>query len=204
MKVRFYLFVILISALFTCAKITRAQGQEPPDGYSKIFHDEFLNNLAGDWKLTRKIHGQTSQSEVHAEWVLNHQFLLIHMKETSDPSQYEAIVYIGYDNTSERYVAHWIDVGGGRFSETLGYGTRDGNSIKFNFEYPDGPFHNTFIWHPETKSWVSLMEHKDQRGQWVNFAEDRLGVVYWRSPRDENPIFKNLVRRFQPADEVCF
>src|SRR5438105_6070806 len=119
MRVRFCLFVILISALFTCAKITRAQGQEPPDGYTKIFHDEFLNNLAGDWKLTRKIHGQTSQSEVHAEWVLNHQFLLIHMKETSDPSQYEAIVYIGYDNTSERYVAHWIDVGGGRFSERL-------------------------------------------------------------------------------------
>jgi len=174
MKVRFCLSVMLISALFACAKITRAQGQEPPDGYTKVFHDEFLNNLAGDWKLTRKIHGQTSQSEVHAEWVLNHQFLLIHMKETSDPSQYEAIVYIGYDNTSERYVAHWIDVGGGRFSETLGYGTRDGNSIKFNFEYPDGPFHNTFTWYPETKSWVSLMEHKDQRGKWVNFAEDVL------------------------------
>ena len=204
MKVRFYLFVILISALITCAKITSTQGQEPPDGYSKIFHDEFLNNLAGDWKLTRKIHGQTSQSEVHAEWVLNHQFLLIHMKETSEPSQYEAMVYIGYDNTSERYVAHWIDVGGGRFSETLGYGTRDGNSIKFNFEYPDGPFHNTFIWHPETKSWVSLMEHKDQRGKWVNFAEDMFRRRILGSPRDENPIFKNLVRRFQPADEVCF
>jgi hypothetical protein len=41
---------------------------------------------------------------------------------------------------SERYVAHWIDVFGGRFSETLGYGKRAGDEIDFIFEYPDGPF----------------------------------------------------------------
>jgi hypothetical protein len=33
---------------------------------------------------------------------------------------------------------------GGRFSETLGYGTRDGNAIRFVFEYPDGPFRTTY------------------------------------------------------------
>src|SRR5437660_12322907 len=96
------------------------------------------------------------------------------MKETSDPSQYEAIVYIGYDNTSERYVAHWIDVFGGRFSETLGYGARDGNRIKFVFEYQDGPFHNTFTWNAEAKTWTFLMEQKDQTGKWKEFAVDQL------------------------------
>ncbi len=56
------------------------------------------------------------------------------MKDVNIPPQYEALVFLGYDNASERYVAHWIDVFGGRFSETLGYGTRSGDSIKFIFE----------------------------------------------------------------------
>jgi hypothetical protein len=46
------------------------------------------------------------------------------------------------------------------------------NAINLNFEYPDGPFHNTFTWVPETKKWVSLMEIKDKSGKWINFAED--------------------------------
>jgi hypothetical protein len=53
---------------------------------------------------------------------------------------------IGYDNMSERYVVHWIDVFGVRFSETLGYGKRVGNEIDFIFEYPDGPFRTNLIW----------------------------------------------------------
>jgi hypothetical protein len=94
------------------------------------------------------------------------------MKDLSSSPQYEAMVFIGYDNTSDRYLAHWIDVFGGRVSETLGYGTRTGNGIKLSFEYPDGPFHNTLTWVPETKKWVSLMEIKDKSGKWINFAEE--------------------------------
>src|SRR5947209_2187974 len=60
---------------------------------------------------------------------------------------------IGYDNISERYVAHWIDVFGGRFSETLGYGKRAGNEIDFIFEYPDGPFRTNFIWDATRGQW---------------------------------------------------
>jgi len=73
-----------------------------------------------------------------------------------------------------RYVAHWIDAFGGRFSETLGYGTRSGNIIKFVFEYPDGPFLNTFTWNPDKKSWTFLMQQKDQNGKRPLFAEDTL------------------------------
>jgi len=58
-----------------------------------------------------------------------------------DGAEYEAIVFISYDNMSERYVVHWIDIFGGRFSETLGYGnSRDQHSIRFVFEYATGPF----------------------------------------------------------------
>ena len=151
-----------------------SQPQQPLDGPNRIFRDDLLESLVGKWQLTRTIRGKQVQNSVDAEWVLNHQFLRVHMKDTAVPSQYEAMVFIGYDNASERYVAHWIDVYGGRFSETLGYGRRDGDSIRFVFEYPDGPFHNTFTWNRETKIWTFLMETKNPSGQWVQFANDTL------------------------------
>lgn len=151
-----------------------AAAQEPVDGPNRIFKDELLENLVGDWKLLRKIGGRTGENTVRVDWVLNHQFIRIHMKDVATPAQYEAMVFIGYDNTDQRYVAHWIDVFGGRFSETLGYGKRGGDSIKFLFEYPDGPFHNTFTWNPANKTWTFLMEQKTKDGKWSTFATDTL------------------------------
>ena len=169
--------IVLATALilgFGAVYETVAQTQEPLDGPSRIFKDDLLDNLVGKWQLTRTIRGTQVHNMVEVEWVLNHQFIRIHMKDTAVPSQYEAMVFIGYDNASERYVAHWIDVFGGRFSETLGYGRRQADSIAFVFEYPDGPFHNTFTWNREAKTWTFLMETKNKSGKWVQFAKDEL------------------------------
>jgi hypothetical protein len=172
-KIFFFIFLSVVLCVSASSRISTA-AQEPLDGRHRIFQDELLDHLAGDWKLTRKMRGRTAENTLKAEWVLQHQFLRIHMKDVATPPSYEAMVFIGYDNASERYVAHWIDVFGGRFSETLGYGARDGNRIKFVFEYPDGPFHNTFTWDAEAKTWTFLMEQKDQTGKWKEFAVDQL------------------------------
>jgi Protein of unknown function (DUF1579) len=161
-------------ACFSLLIIPQAIAQEPLDGRDRPFRDEFIDHLVGKWKLTRKFKNRSVENGVNAQWVLNHQFLLLHMKDESNPSAYEAMVYIGYDHTSERYVAHWIDVFGGRFSETLGYGSRSGDSIKFVFEYPDGPFHNTFTWNAEAKTWTFLMQQKDRSSKGTLFGEDTL------------------------------
>ncbi len=168
------LFAILLLAWCSSLMPNRVSAQTPLDGRERIFHDELLDNLVGDWKITRKFKTRTAENTANVEWVLNHQFLLIKMKDVNNPPQYEANIYVGYDNASDRYVAHWIDVFGGRFSETPGYGTRAGNSIKFVFEYPDGPFLNTFTWNPDKKSWTFLMQQKDPNGKWTLFAEDTL------------------------------
>lgn len=78
---------------------------------------------------------------------------------------------MGYDTVSERYVLHLMDVFGGRFSETLGYGTREGNEIRFVFEYPDGPFHTTMKWDAGTGTWEWLMKQKDKNGKWGEFGD---------------------------------
>lgn len=119
--------------------------------------------------------GRPADHAVQAEWVLNHQFFRIHEKDPNPPRDgevpYEAIIMVGFDNSSERYVAHWLDIYGGRFSETLGYGTHVGDEIRFVFEYPDAPFHTTFRWLPDSQQWRWLMQSKSKSGQWTQFAD---------------------------------
>src|SRR5436190_15501114 len=55
----------------------------------RTFHDPFIDRLAGDWTLTRQIRGKELENTVHAEWVLNHQFLRVHMKDSAQPPAYE-------------------------------------------------------------------------------------------------------------------
>ncbi len=167
----------LLPILLLLALAAHSQSKpEPLDGPNRIFHDDLLDHLHGHWKITGITMGQPREMELNAEWVLNHQFLLVHERDaTAVPGKlpYEAQIFIGYDNTSDRYVIHWLDIFGGRVSETLGYGSRTGNSIKFNFEYPDGPFHNTFTWNPEDQSWHFFLEQKDEKGKWKMFADQK-------------------------------
>jgi hypothetical protein len=142
---------------------------ESLDGPKRIFKDEFIENLVGDWKLTRTIRGTEVENTVHVEWVLNHQFLQVHMKDVGTPPAYEAIVLIGYAYADQKYVAHWCDTYGGKFS-AIGHGKRSGDSIEFEFHYPDGPFYNTFNWDPKTKSWTFRMENQNKEGKRALFA----------------------------------
>lgn len=167
------LFGLMYAAILSSSMVN-GTAQESADGRQQVFHDELLDQLVGDWKLTRKFPTRTVENTFKAEWILNHQFLQLHMKDVGPQPGYEALVLIGYDSTSERYVAHWIDIYGGRVSESLGYGTRTGSSIKFVFEYAEGPFLNTLTWNAEAKGWSFLMQQKNAAGKWELFAEDRL------------------------------
>jgi hypothetical protein len=85
-----FLFALLLVSSGLGANAVYAQ--EPLDGPNRPFKDDLMENLVGDWKLTRQIRGQTVQNTVKVEWVLNHQFLRIHMRDVATPAQYEAMV----------------------------------------------------------------------------------------------------------------
>ena len=169
---RNYLLAVLLIAALTSSR-TPAQAPE--------WHDDFVDHLAGAWTLTGQVVGRDAHHDVQAEWVLNHQFLHIHEKTAASAPvterRYEAIWFLGYDAVSERYVLHLMDIFGTRYSETLGYGTRDGNAIRFVFEYPDGPFHTTYRWSPETGSWQWFLEQKNKEGKWAPFADLKLARI---------------------------
>ena len=155
------------------------------DGPGRPFEDSLLDKMVGRWKITGTILGRPIQQDCDVEWVLNHQFLKVHFVAAEDEklpgsakeTRYEALVFFGYDNMSERYVAHWLDVYGGRFSEALGYGHKEGtNSIRFIFEY-DVPLHNTITWDPMNGRWRMVITQKSQQGEWKQFADETFARV---------------------------
>jgi Protein of unknown function (DUF1579) len=105
---RAILFLLVVAIAFP------ALTQDEPDDPKHVFQDPLLDNMVGNWKLTGKIMQRNVEHSVEAEWVLNHQFLRLHEKQTAPPKEaevpYEAMVMIGYDNASDCYVAHWLDV----------------------------------------------------------------------------------------------
>lgn len=172
MKTRFLLLLFALIALIAVSASNSAA--QVPAGW----HDDLVDHMAGAWNVGGEVMGRAAHHNLEAEWLLNHQFLRLHEKTSADApateSKYEAIWFLSYDTVSERYVLHLMDVFGARFSETLGYGTRSGNEIRFVFEYPDGPFHTTFRWSPEKDAWEWLMEQKDKDGKWTSFADLKL------------------------------
>ena len=136
---------------------------------------DLAEHMTGDWYLTGQVMGQEAHHKVHAEWMLNRQFLRIEESTVEgapkSERRYDAVWFLGYDSVSERYVLHLLDGFGARYSETLGYGIRNGNQLQFVFEYPDGPFHTTFRWSPESNKWEWQMKHKGKDGNWGTFAD---------------------------------
>jgi len=166
-------FVLVLAVLLIPFAPARLAAQTPPE-----WHDDLVEHMIGSWKMEGQVMAHDAHYDVEAEWVLNHQFLRIHEKTSAGAPvaehRYEATWFLGYDPVSERYVLHLFDVFGTRYSETLGYGTRDGNALRFVFEYPEGPFHTVFRWSQEKNSWEWLMEQKDKDGKWTSFADLKL------------------------------
>ena len=172
-RIRLIACCLLLASVSTTSRAA-SMTQDGLDGPRRVLKDDLLDKLVGNWKSTGKIGNRAVEYQITSDWTLKHQFLEVHMTDAANPPAYEARVFIGYDNASERYVAHWIDVFGGRWSETLGFGTRSGSAIRFVFEYPDGPFHTTFIFAPEPGTWKMSMEQKDKSGIWKMFGEQEL------------------------------
>ena len=124
-------YFLLMAALI--ATISFAQSKE--DTIDHRFHDGLLDHLVGEWNDTATAHGSVFTSQVEAKWVLNHQYLLIHLKSNEIipwwhvPMEYYA--YIGYNHYQKRYTIHGMSIEGDEdLSEGFSYGYRNGNDFK--------------------------------------------------------------------------
>ena len=134
------------------------------------FQDDLLDHLVGKWDATGTVHDRPSRQTFEADWVLNHAFLHIHEKSVENVAgtnvPFEAMIFIGYDKTSKRYVLHSMSVfGGGRLGDFV-YGQRSGNEIEFEDSFAGRRGHSRFIWQPESKTWHYVTGVKNAKGEW--------------------------------------
>jgi Protein of unknown function (DUF1579) len=139
--------------------------------------DPLLENLIGEWVLEGTIGGEQTTHDVAFEWVLQHQYVQMHEiareKDAAGRPAYEALVTIGWDEPSQRYACLWLDStgGGGLVPEGLGYAAPSGDSIPFQFRFPDGsPFHTTFVYHRGSDTWEWQMDGENEDGTLQPFA----------------------------------
>lgn len=130
------------------------------DSTDKRFHDDLLDHLVGNWHDTSVAHGSKFTSEVDARWVLNHQYLLLHLKSNEVVPwwgvQMEYYQYIGYNHYKQRYTIHGMSIEGDEdLSEGFSYGYRNGNDFKIVAKFSvDTSVVQHLIWQPKSKTWL--------------------------------------------------
>jgi Protein of unknown function (DUF1579) len=159
----------IVSAILVTISFVFANSEPPPE-----LHDPFLDKFIGDWRVERKMgNGKTSESAVHAEWVLKHHFIRLEYGRGEATPKYEAIVFIGYDDGEQNYVCHWVDIFGARYS-ALGRGklSDDKQSLEFRFDSKEGGLTNKFAFDSQANTWTSLIR-QEENGEWKTFAEEK-------------------------------
>lgn len=119
-----------------------------------------LDHLTGNWVLTGTLAGKETTHDVDVEWVLNREYLRLHevshdLKKDGTPD-YEAIVFIGWDERRGDISCLWLDStsGGGLSATGIAHGKPSGSSIPFIFVFTKQTvFLNTFIYDAGTDTW---------------------------------------------------
>ncbi len=92
-----------------------------------------LDHLAGKWLMEGMVGKQQVTHELDAEWVLQHHYLRFHEvsqdKNDKGEPQYDATVFIGWNEKTKQYACVWLDVYGGLTSESIGVATPKGMSL---------------------------------------------------------------------------
>jgi len=159
--IRTRLPLLLLGLLFVVPVL--ADGPPP-------LEDPFLDALSGHWTLTGSVMGREVVNEMSARWVLGHQFLELHLEDVAEPPQYEALIFLGREAKTGRYIAHWLDVSGAGPSKVLGFGTRKEDTLVLFFDYSGTTFRDTFTLDPKAGTWTLLIESRPEGKAWSTFA----------------------------------
>jgi hypothetical protein len=124
-----------------------------------------LDHLAGKWLLQGTVGKQATTHELDAEWVLQHHYLRFRefSREKNDKGepQYDATVFIGWNEKTRQFACVWLDVYGGLTTESIGRATPKDNELSFVFtdEHGETSFTNTFLYDPKTNTWENRLDN---------------------------------------------
>ena len=144
------------------------------------FQDSLLDHFIGKWVLQGTIDGKETTHDIVAEWVLGHQYLRFHEvsreKNSNSEAMYEAIVFIGWDTSSDQYGCFWLDgtSGNGLSNPVIGHAKRNGDTIAFLFKFSETSlFHTTFLYDKGSDIWQWMMDD-EENGKMQPFARLKL------------------------------
>lgn len=155
MKTTFRFFALWL--ILTIPAAARQQGVQ----------NALLDHLAGKWVLKGTIAGSETTHDIDSEWILGHNYLRLHeisREVTEDGApEYEAIVLIEWNETSNQFACLWLDStgSGGLSTEVIGYAKRSGDKLPFMFKLPDGGIiHNTFVYNRDSDTWEWFIDNE--------------------------------------------
>jgi hypothetical protein len=142
-------------------------------------HSPLLDHLAGKWLMQGNVGKQAVTHEFDAEWVLQHHYLrfreISREKNDKGEPQYEATVFIGWNEKTKQYACMWMDVYGGAAVESIGVATPKENELAFVFSDEHGlrSFTNTFTYDAKSNTWQDQLDNVVQ-GEAKPFARFKM------------------------------
>lgn len=168
MRLRFVTLLLFAApaTIFGLAGRLTAQGPPAPPSVP------LLERLVGRWTMTGTVRGKPATYRLDVDWTLQRRYVELHMVDaTHTPPGYEARVLIGPDTAQGRVIAHWLDNTGAAFSVPPGTGEVRGDTLAIEFPYPDGAFHDRFVFDRRTNAWTVTLDADDGKGGTSRFAE---------------------------------
>jgi len=143
-------------------------------GFGQTQSRSLLNHLQGKWQMKGTVMKKPVEYIAEGMWVLQDQFLSLHMKDVEVPPTYEVNLYIGIDSSRNQYVAHWLDSFGGAGARVVALGPLSADKIEIVYPYSEGRFRNLFKYDSRKDEWTLLIESEGNDGQWSVFAQYNL------------------------------
>ena len=143
----------VLTLLATLLCVCGALAQQPP------VQSPLLDKLAGHWLLEGTLAGRPAAHDVDAEWVLAHHYLRIHEvsrnKGKDGAPDYEATIFIAWNDPPKQFSCVWLDVYGGLTVESIGVASPGENQLPFVFKDAKGEttFSNVFTYNPTDDTW---------------------------------------------------
>jgi hypothetical protein len=117
--------------------------------------------------------------DVEADWVLAHHYLRIHevsrSKGADGNPEYEAMVFIAWNDLTQQYSCAWLDVLGGLTTESIGVASPKETELPFIFkdEKGDVTLSNIFVYSPKDRAWEWRIDNVE-KGVPTEFARVQL------------------------------
>lgn len=144
-----------------------------------ISEHPLLDRMVGRWVLRGTIARRSVVHDIEADWVLARHYIRVHEisreKNSAGQPEYEALVFIGWNENSKKYGCVWLDVTGGLSTASIGTASESENKLPFAFrnEKGDVDLTNTFTYDQKDGAWEWRIDNHE-KGVPREFARVRL------------------------------